>query len=191
MSTEEVERIHRQHEDAIVEELRIALPRIHLKEIRRLVKEHGGDGTKVLEVLTGVESHEPHIPQSDNTSTDLPNGIPIQDKESAENIEQDPLSASMEILSINPDNPPKSDPPSTPPQDESIPTPTFSTDINDPKHKARHRRQASATRKLKQAKQAQKEAAKRRKRMEVMGIERMDDTTASAAQEHILKAIVI
>ena len=190
MSAEEVENIKRQHEDAVVEELRIALPHIHLEEIRRLVKEHEGDGNKILEFLTGVEPPEPQSPQSNNLSQDFPNGISIPN-EPQQDSQTDPLSASMEILSLNPDPAPQPDPPSTHPEDESTPTPvTFSTtDYNDPKHKARQRRHASAARKEKQSKKAQKEAAKRRKRMEVMGIERMDDT--STAQEHILKAIVI
>ena len=185
-----MEKIKRQHEDAVVEELRIALPHIHLKEIRRLLKEHEGDGNKVLEFLTAVEPQEPQLPQSDNPSQEPPNGIPIPNEPQQE-PQTDPLSASMEILSLNPDPHPQSDTPSTPPEDESTPTPVpFSTiDFNDPKHKARQRRHASAARKEKQAKRAQKEAAKRRKRMEMMGIETMDDT--STAQEHILKAIVI
>jgi hypothetical protein len=178
-----VEKIKRQHEDAVVEELRIALPHVHLKEIRRLVKEFG-DGEKVLEFLTGVDSKSTP-PQLEPISTDLPNGIPTPEEQS-----QDPLSTSMEILSLN------SEPtePSTPEEptvlEERIP-PSFSTDVDNPKHKARQRRQESAARKEKNAKRAQKEAAKRRKRMEAMGMEKMDDTTSTSAQEHILKAIVI
>ena len=184
MSAEEVERIKRQHEGALVEELRIALPHVHLKEIKRLVKELG-DGNKVLEFLTGVESQDIQ-PQQEPASTDLPNGTKTPE-EPSQDPHQDTLSASMEILSLNPEPEPSETPP-------EVPTPpTFSTDLNDPKHKARQRRQASAARKEKQAKQAQKEAAKRRKRMEaVAGMDKMDDTTGTIAKgEHILKAIVI
>jgi hypothetical protein len=185
-----VEKIKKQHEDAVVEELRVALPRIHLTEIRRLVKEHEGDGNKVLEFLTSVETQEPQLPQSDNLSQDLPNGFPIPN-ESQQNSQQDPLSPSMELLSLSLDSPQQSVTPSTPLEEDSIPTPvSFSTtEFDDPKNKARQRRHVSAARKEKQTKRAQKEAAKRRKRMEAMGIERMDDT--STVQEHILKAIVI
>ena len=108
-----MEKIKKQHEDAVVEELRIALPHIHLTEIRRLVKEHEGDGNKVLEFLTSVEPQEAQLPQSDNPSQDLPNGIPIPN-ESQQDSQQDPLSPSMELLSLNLEPPQQSHNPSTP-----------------------------------------------------------------------------
>jgi hypothetical protein len=188
LSEDEVERMKRQHEDSVVEELRVALPHIHLKEIRRLVKELG-DGNKVLEFLTGVELQNIKPPVSEDNPVNLPSDIPIAEDQS-QDPEQDILSASMEILSLNPKPSEQSTPDETSP-DEPI-SQTYSTDVDDPKHKARQRRQVSAARKQKQAKAAQKEAAKRRKRMEALGIAKMDDTpNTSAEREHILKAIVI
>lgn len=186
MSAEEVEEIKRQHEDAVVEELRIALPHVHLNEIRRLVKEYEGDGDKVLEFFAGSEPQESQLPQPDTPPQDLPNGAAIPNEsrqDSQQDSQPDPLSASMEILSLNPDLLQQSDTPSTPLEENSMSTPVS---FDDPKHKARQRRDAA--RKDKQTKRSQKEAAKRRKRMEIMGIEKNDDSTV---KEHILKAIVI
>lgn len=183
LSPDDIEQIKKEHEDAVVEELQGALPHIHVTEIRRLVKEHG-DGGKVLELLTEIKSP---TPPPDATPDNLPNGHSYETG-SSQDPQQDTLSTSMEILTLNTDPSPMEshemsiqDHPQTPP---------FSTETDDPKHKARQRRQASAARKDKQAKRAQKEAARRRKRMEALGIEKPDDTT-STAQEHILKAIVI
>ena len=180
MTPEEVERIRKEYEDVVVEELRQALPNVHVNEIRRLLKESDSDGNKVLDFLSGIEpseiNHEPHQPE--DPSNNLPNGV-LND---TEQDPQDTLSRSMQILSLNTE---------TVDQTESPPSGTMTPtipDIENPKHKARQRRQASATRKDKQAKRAQKESARRRKRMEALGIEK-DDTTE--AQKPVLKAIVI
>lgn len=184
-----MERIKKDYEDAVVEELRQALSDIHVTEIRRLVKEFDGDGNKVLEFFTGVDSaaisnqeprtEEPPINQS-------PNGI----SEHPQRDPQEVLSTSLEVLSLNTEQSPSAHADMSSPGSDSM-APEVLSDVGNPKHKARQRRQVSAARKEKQAKRAQKEAAKRRKRVEGLGIERPSDTTETAQQSLILKAIVI
>ena len=196
MSQEEVEKLKRDYEEAVVKELRGALPTIHIKEIRRLVKEFDGDGNKVLEFLSGVVTNEESLEAPEDQPTTLPNGDsqPIEPPtESPTDLQQDKLSLSMEILSLNPD-PPTILPlvEESPPKEDS-PDPSFQMEEqDDPKEKARQRRNASAARKKRLAKKEQKEAAKRRKHIQALGMEKMDDDTIStAAQENVLKAIVI
>jgi hypothetical protein len=195
MSQEEVEKLKRNYEEAVVKELRGALPTIHIREIRRLVKEFDGDGNKVLEFLSGVVTNEESQEAEEDQSTTLPNGDsqPIEPPtESPADPQQDELSLSMEILSLNPD-PPTILPlvEESQPKEDS-PDPSFQMEEeDDPKEKARERRNVSAARKKRLAKKEQKEAAKRRKHIQALGMEKMDDTISTAAQENVLKAIVI
>ena len=183
MSKEDVERIKQEHEDVAVEKVRQATPHVHVKEIRRLVKEHG-DGNKVLELLTGQPPNETlqqeQIP--DEEMIESPNG----EKDETETVEADFLATSMEILSLESAAHVKtSDPDVT---TETPPSMPETSERENAKNKARQRRHASAARKEKQTKRAQKDAAKRRKRMEAMGIKQVKE---SSENEHILKAIVI
>src|SRR5271154_149779 len=195
MSQEEVEKLKRNYEEAVVKELRGALPTIHIREIRRLVKEFDGDGNKVLEFLSGVVTNEESQDAADDRPTALPNvdSQPIEPPtESPADLQQDELSLSMEILSLNPD-PPTILPlvEESPPKEDS-PDPLFQMEEeDDPKEKARQRRNVSAARKKRLAKKEQKEVAKRRKHIQALGMEKMDDTISTAAQENVLKAIVI
>ena len=195
MSQEEVEKLKRNYEEAVVKELRGALPTIHIREIRRLVKEFDGDGNKVLEFLSGVVTNEESQDAAEDQPTTLPNGDsqPIEPPtESPTDPQQDELSLSMEILSLNPD-PPTILPlvEESPPKEDS-PDPSFQMEEEeDPKEKARQRRNVSAARKKRLAKKEQKEVAKRRKHIQALGMEKMDDTISTAAQENVLKAIVI
>jgi len=195
MSQEEVGKLKRNYEEAVVKELRGALPTIHIKEIRRLVKEFDGDGNKVLEFLSGVVTNEESLEAPEDKPTTLPNedSQPIEPPiESPTDPQQDELSLSMEILSLNPD-PPTILPlvEESPPKEDS-PDPSFQMEEEeDPKEKARQRRNVSAARKKRLAKKEQKEVAKRRKHIQALGMEKMDDTISTAAQENVLKAIVI
>src|SRR5271170_476546 len=122
MSQEEVEKLKRDYEEAVVKELRGALPTIHIKEIRRLVKEFDGDGNKVLEFLSGVVTNEESQEPTEDQPTPLPNEFP-QPPEFPTDTPTDPqqnhLSLSMEILSLNPDPPATTHPPSSPPKQHS------------------------------------------------------------------------
>jgi len=176
MAPEEVERIKKEHEDNAVKDLNSALPHVHVDELRRLLREHG-DGDKVVEILTGEQGQE--------TEHETPNGISTEDNQ------QEALSASIEMLSLD-TLPVSSEDTETQPTKDETPNPPSSTeDVHDPKYKARQRRQVSTARKEKQAKRTQKEAAKRRKRMEAMGIGEPEYQEEITTQEHILKAIVI
>jgi hypothetical protein len=182
MSAEDVERIKREHEDVIVEEVQMALPNIHVNEIRRFVKKYG-DGNKVLELLSGestndIDHQNPlEQPISDPISNGTLNNTGSQVVEGAD------LTRSIEMLSL--DNHPDVNlsPPRTPPLSP--------VELDPVKTKSRQRRQVSTARKQKQAKREQKEAAKRRKRMEVLGIDTAQENESNLAQGHILKAIVI
>ena len=183
MSKEDVERLKQEHEDVVVQELRQAAPQVHVKEIRRLVKEHG-EGNKVLELLTGNPSteieHQEPIP--DEEMKESPNGETVE----TQTREADTLATSMEILSLEP---PAQHEVVEPDADTDVPPSVpESSEWNNAKSKARQRRHASAARKEKQSKRAQKEAAKHRKRMEAMGVEQVKE---DSEQERILKAIVI
>lgn len=181
ITPQEVERIKKDYEDAVVEELIQALSDTHVTEIRRLVKEFDGDGNKVLEYFTGVDSaaiSDQKPPTGEPHTDQLPNGVP-------EHPQQDP----QDVLSLNAEQSPSAHA-ETSPGSESM-APEILSDLGDPKHKAQQRRLVSAARKEKQAKRAQKEAARRRKRMEALGIEGPSDTTETAQQSSILKAIVI
>jgi hypothetical protein len=194
VSQEEVEKLKRNYEEAVAKELRGALPTIHIREIRRLVKEFDGDGNKVLEFLSGVVTNE-ESQEAAEEPTSLPNGEsqPIEPPiESPTDHQQDELSLSMEILSLNPDPPTILPLVEESPPKENSPDPSFQMEEEeDPKEKARQRRNVSAARKKRLAKKEQKEAAKRRKHIQALGMEKMDDTINTAAQENVLKAIVI
>jgi hypothetical protein len=178
MSEKDVERIRKNHEDAMVREVLIAVPTVHEEEIRRLVKEHG-DTNKIVDLLT-----EDPIPDPDPTD-----------------LTSDPPQSSPTTLPEAPINPPVDDVPDLDlsltksleeltltrpfPDDDSRP-PSQSNGV-DLKSRARQRRQVSVARKQKQAKRAQKDAAKRRRRME---------SEAGAKEEPVrgseeLKAVVI
>ena len=43
MSQDEVEKLKQAHEDAAIRKLRDALPTIHVKDLRRTLKEHDGN----------------------------------------------------------------------------------------------------------------------------------------------------
>jgi hypothetical protein len=189
LTAEEVDKIKRGHEDLAVEEVRNVLPDIYVEEIRRLLKEHG-DGNKVLEFLTApgiandfqVES-QPTIDLEVEPANPIPNGV--HDNE-LDGLSPDILATSMETLTIHPDdvknkNPPphESPPPSSPPASNSAPAVPHTK----PKHLSK-----SMARKQKQAKRTQKDAAKRRKQAQAMGIEKREDIKS---EEHVLKAIVI
>jgi hypothetical protein len=182
MSAEDVERIKREHEDVIVEEVKMAIPNVHVNEIRRLVKEHG-DGNKVLEILTGESTND----IDHQNPLEEPLIDPISDGSLNDNGSQDvkdtDLTTSMEILSLDTHTDVNLSPPKTPPLPPA--------EIDTVKTKSRQKRQVSTARKQKQAKREQKEAAKRRKRMEVLGIDTAQENESNLAQGHILKAIVI
>ena len=186
MSREDVEKLKRDYEDAAVVRLREALPTVHVKEIRRLVKEFDGDATKVFEVLEGLtntELKEPTTPE--NEPPPLPNENP-QPPDSPPDPQQDGLSRSMEILSLNPGPPPPLD------QTEDDEHLSLQMEREDPKEKARQRRNMNTARKQRLAKKEEKEAAKRRKHMQTLALEKTDDDTKStSARELALKAIVI
>jgi hypothetical protein len=194
MSQEEIEKLKRDYEDAVVKELRGALPAIHVKEIRRLVKEFEGDGNKVLEFLSAVISNEESQETREDQPTVPPTEVPRPPStptESHPDPQQDTLSLSLEILSLNPE--PSATTPATdfPLKEDSL-DPSFEMEQqDDPKEKARQRRNVSAARKQRLVKKEQKEAAKRRKHIQALGMEKMDDTISTTAQEHVLKAIVI
>jgi hypothetical protein len=180
MSAEDVERIKQEHEDGVVEEVRMAMPNVHVLEIRRLVKEHG-DGNKVLEILTGqatndIENQNPH-----ESRDSLPNGTEEKDPQIVEDTE---LTASMEILSLNTQTEADKEP-------SISPSPQPLTEMDNIKSRARQRREVSTARKQKQAKREQKEAAKRRKRIEALGMDTALEKDTDWVQEHTLKAIVI
>jgi hypothetical protein len=183
ISKEDMERIKQEHEDHVVREMRQAASHIHVKEIRRLVKEYG-DGNKTLELWTGQPSKDI---QHQEQILDEEMKEPL-DEETAETEtpQADILAASMEILSLEPTAGLEV---GEPDQDTEAPqSMSVTNEWNSAKSKARQRRHVSATRKEKQSKRAQKEAAKHRKRMEAMGIEHVKE---SSGQEPILKAIVI
>jgi len=179
MAPEDVERIKKEHEDNAVKELSTALPHINVDELRRLLREHG-DGNKVLELISEQQAQEPE--------REIPNGISTED---TQDRQQEALSASIDMLSLDTLPPSSEDTETQPPKDETPNPPSSTEDIHDPKYKARQRRQVSTARKEKQAKRAQKEAAKRRKRMEAMGIGQPEYQEQNITQEHVLKAIVI
>lgn len=183
MSKEDVERIKQEHEDVVVEEVRQAAPHIHVKEIRRLVKEHG-DGNTVLELLTGQPSNE--IQHQEQIPDEVMKESPNVEKLETESPESDILATSLEILSL--EQPPHVEDGEPEMANEPPPSMPESNERENAKNKARQRRHVSAARKEKQTKRAQKDAAKRRKRMEAMGIEQVKE---SSEQEHLLKAIVI
>lgn len=183
MSKEDVERIKQEHEDVVVEEVRQAAPHVHVKEVRRLVKEHG-DGNKVLELLTGQRSeendHQEQLPDEEMKES------PNNEVDETATPQAENLAASMEILSLESTTKVAVDT-----QEEDAETASATpvpSEWEHSKNKARQRRHVSSARKEKQAKRAQKEAAKHRKRMEAMGIEQVEE---KSEQEHILKAIVI
>lgn len=181
-----MDKIKRDHEDVVVEEVWNALPDIHVEEIRRLVKEHG-DGNKVLEFLTGpgitndlVESQ----PTNDLTikpTDSIPNGVHCDNDD---DVSPDILATSMETLTIHPDHVGNK----TPTLHESHPTSPPSTTAPAIPHTKPKHLSKSAARKQKQAKRTQKDAAKRRKQAQSMGIEKSEDLKS---EEHVLKAIVI
>jgi|SRR5579862_1376947 len=201
MSTEQVERIKKEHEDAAIKEILHAVPHVNVLEIRRLLKEHG-DTNKVVELLTGEEPKE-NIEQKPNQADELP--LPkgsTQDEsetcrdslqlEDPEELETDDLRMSIEVLSLETKSTQpevgelssamKEQTPSPPPSSQSIRP-------DDQKSRARQRRQVSSARKEKQAKRMQKEAAKRRKRMEARGLGKEDEEDED--KKHELKAIII
>src|SRR6202022_216837 len=190
MTAEDVEKIKQGHEDAVVQERREALPQMDVKEIRRMVKEHG-DGNKVLEILTGVTTEviesEATANSPDDATMPLPNGIhKNENNEQPQDVLEDILAASMETLSLQTD--PSKVNEATPLSSMSPPTTPPSNNTNSANQKPRQSQQhPSAARKQKQTKRAQKEAAKRRKRMQSMGLENAVETNT---EEHILKAIV-
>lgn len=198
MSQEEVEKLKQSHEDAAIKKLRDALPTIHVKDLRRTLKEYDGDAEKVFDFWTGVvttQNSQVPPPTTDETpSNDATAQPPESIPGSPTDLQQEALSRSLEILSLNPDpvDTPTQPPESCPPKEDSPDVPSFETEQQDDlKEKARNRRQVSAARKQRLAKKEQKEAAKRRKHMQTLGTEKMDDTVGTTAQEHVLKAIVI
>jgi hypothetical protein len=185
MSKEDVERIKQEHENVVVQELRQAVPHVHEKEIRRLVKEKG-DSNEVLELLIGKPSTDNEIQHHEQMPDEEMKESPTDETAERENTEADILATSMEILSLaTPAKFQGSEPDVDNTTSEVVPE---SNDSNNAKSKARQRRHTSAARKDKQSKRAQKEAAKHRKRMEAMGIVQVKE---SPEQENILKAIVI
>lgn len=201
MSPKEVERIQKEHEDAAIKEVLLAAPHININEIRRLLKEHG-NSNKVVELLTGEESKN-EDEQSEERPADeepsLPKRPPFinEDEEQGQQEEgeeaNDALRMSIEMLSLETKStqPDDSETPDQTPIKESSPSPPPSShsDPHSFKNKARQRRQVSAARKERQNKQMQKEAAKRRKRMETMGLGKEEGETTS--EKHELKAIII
>ena len=185
MSKEDVERIKQEHENVVVQELRQAVPHVHEKEIRRLVKEKG-DSNEVLELLIGKLSTDNEIQHQEQMPDEEMKESPTDETAERENTETDILATSMEILSLaTPAQFEVGEPDIDNTTSEVVPE---SNDSNNAKSKARQRRHTSAARKDKQSKRAQKEAAKHRKRMEAMGIVQVQE---SPEQENILKAIVI
>jgi hypothetical protein len=195
MSQEEVEKLKQSHEDAAIKKLRDALPTVHVKDLRRTLKEYDGDAEKVFDFWTGVvttQNSQVPPPTTDETpSNDATAQAPEFIPESPTDLQQETLSRSLEILSLNPE-PVQGRAGGGLPKEDSPDVPSFETEQQDDlKEKARIRRQVSAARKQRLAKKEQKEAAKRRKHMQTLGTEKMDDTIGTAAQEHVLKAIVI
>ena len=217
MSKADVERINREHEDSIIEELRVALPNINVEEIRMQYKQFG-DSNRVLEFFTAEASYyveaspddseskvaepqdeEPRNDDACETSADtIPDLSPTYDPK------QETLSASMEVLSLNADIPNPTpveretksecdEEEESRPEIVAQPSPSPSVDVTNPKQKGRQRRQESSARKHRRAKQERKEAAKRRKQQQKMGIIISGHgNTISDAQEHsALKAIII
>ena len=189
MGQKDVKKLRRDHEDAVVERLREALPSIHIKEIRRRVREFDGDATKVLEFFTAVTTNEQ--PQKfiiTEPEASSPPPEDIRSPASPIDHQQDALSHSMEILSLDPS--PATTPPE-PVEEETSISPAIQIEPDDRKEKARQRRDVSAARKQRIAKEERKEAAKRRRHALALGLQTADDTLSASAQEHILKAIVI
>ena len=181
MSADDVERIKQEHEDVVVEEVRIAMPNVHVMEIRRLVKEHG-DGNKVLEILTGESTNDIENQNPLESTDTLPNGT-TKDND-PQIVEDTELTASMEIMSLNTQTEADNEP-------TISPSPQPLTEMDNIKSRARQRREVSTARKQKQAKREQKEAAKRRKRIEALGMDTAQEKDTDWVQEHTLKAIVI
>jgi hypothetical protein len=181
LSAEDVERIKQEHEDVVVEEVRKAMPHVHVTEIRRLVKEHG-DGNKILEILTGNPTNDVENQNPLESADPLPNGTAEDNDQQI--VEDTELTASMEILSLNTPADVNSEP-------TISPSPPPLAEMDNIKSRARHRREVSTARKQKQAKREQKEAAKRRKRIEALGLDTAQEKDTDWVQEHTLKAIVI
>jgi hypothetical protein len=180
ITAEQVGKIKQGHEDAMVDEVKVAAPHVHEKEIRRLVREHG-DGNKVLEILTGAAADE----SQDQTETPLesiPNGIPNKE-DSAEPL-QDTLAESMETLSLDA----HVEQTDSETREVASTVPSLNT-VNGPTPKTPKQQHPSVARKQKEAKRAQKEAAKRRKRVQSMGLDKQMVETKD--DERVLKAIVI
>jgi len=183
MSKEDMDRIKQEHEDVVVEEVKQAAPHIHPKEIRRLVKEHG-NGNSVLDFLIGQPFN--HIKHEEQLPDEEMQVSPDNEIEDIKIPHADDLTASMEILSLDSTTEAVMEKPEE--NTETAPDTPIPNERENAKHKARQRRHVSSARKEKQAKRAQKEAAKHRKRMELMGIEQTEE---KSDQEHILKAVVI
>ena len=201
MSSEQIELIKKQHEDAAVKEVLQAVPHVNTKEVRRVLKEYG-DTNKVVELLTGNQEPVDDESRPDETrETSVPREPPPLDGTSDANEQEeestDGLRMSIEVLSLDakstlPDpseikeqSPPRETTPSPPP----APPSSHSDDSADPKSRGRQRRHVSAARKEKQAKRMQKQAAKRRKRMESMGANKEEEEEKE--EKHELKAIII
>jgi hypothetical protein len=203
LSKADVERINREYEDLMVKELKSALPHIGVKEIRTMYQQFGAPD-KVLEFFTGfaepsyVETPpDAPTPKPNEPTTEAPTDVVVPDGSPPSEPTHENLSESMEFLSLNP----PADPPApTEPDDQTTaeeeemvnqPSPSPSADLTSPKTKGRQRRYESAARRERRVKLERKEAAKRRKQQEKLGII-PDGKSDTIREEHItLKAIII
>ena len=203
MSSEQIQRIKKQHEDAAAKEVLQAVPHVNIKEIQRLLREYG-DTNKVVELLTGNQdpvNDEPQVDEREEPSVLLREPPALDSNDGGNGNEQeeetDALRISIEVLSldakstlpntseIKEQSPPREATPSPPP----TPPSSHSNDPADPKSRGRQRRHISAARKEKQAKRMQKEAAKRRKKLESMEVNREEEEEEE--EKHELRAIII
>src|SRR5579859_1694661 len=181
MSEKEVERLRKEHEDEAVHEISRVVFNVNDKEIRRLLKEHG-DKNKLLEMLTEAKSDDvvPSVPVTIDEER-IPNGESHDDIESPEHV----LAASLESLQLDTNSE----------QLTSVSTPMAPPEQTEATAEVAERPRAtprpSTARKQRQAKKAQKDAAKRRKRMEAMGVSTVMEDTTTSEHEHVLKVIVI
>ena len=203
LSKADVERINREYEDLMVNELKGALPHIGVKEIRTMYQQFGTPD-KVIEFFTGfaepsyvVAPADAPTPKPKGPATEQSADMVVPDSSPTFDPPTETLSQSMEFLSLNSpaDRPATTEPnEQTTAEDEEFmgqPSPSPSGDLTRPKSKGRQRRLQSTARRERKVKQERKEATKRRKQQKKMGIipDRNSDTIR---EEHTtLKAIVI